>query len=48
MKKLPYLCETKQIKIIKMKNLNNISTSAYSYEGYEYENTRSWTRMCLG
>ena len=32
-----------------MNNLNNISTSAYSYESYayEYEHTRSWTPMCL-
>jgi hypothetical protein len=32
-----------------MNNLNNISTTAYSYESYayEYEPTRSWTRMCL-
>lgn len=29
-----------------MRNLSNISTTAYSYE-YEYENTRSWTPMYI-
>lgn len=32
-----------------MNNLNNISTTAYSYEryAYEYEPTRSWTSVCV-